>query len=98
MVRNLREIGFEFFSPEGSYYILGDFSRLSRQADTKFAMSMTVDCGVAVVPGSSFYADGRKGRTQVRFSYSKKDSTLSKAVEKMQAYFQGQSRGLGRGS
>ncbi len=87
MVKSLREIGFEFFTPEGSYYILADFSHLSRQTDTKFATSMTVDCGVAVVPGSSFYADGRKGRAQVRFSYSKKDSTLRKAAAKMRAYF-----------
>ncbi len=48
---------------------------------------MTVDCGVAVVPGSSFYADGPKGREQVRFSYSKKDSTLSKVVVKMRLHF-----------
>ena len=87
MVSSLREIGFELFEPEGAYYILADFSRLSRQTDARFAASLTVDCGVAVVPGSSFYADARKGRTQVRFSYSKKDSTLSEAVAKMRAYF-----------
>ena len=87
MVENLRDIGFEFFTPEGSYYILADFSNLSTLGDTKFATSMTIDGGVAVVPGSSFYSDGRKGATQVRFSYSKKDSTLKQAVDKMKAFF-----------
>ncbi|MDA4125493.1 MAG: aminotransferase class I/II-fold pyridoxal phosphate-dependent enzyme [Thaumarchaeota archaeon] len=87
IAKGLREIGFEFFMPEGSYYILADFGRLSSLPDTKFATSMTVDCGVAVVPGSSFYADGRRGRTQVRFSYSKKDATLKKAVSRMNRYF-----------
>ena len=87
MVKHLGEIGFEFFTPEGSYYILADFGRLSRLDDTKFATSMTTDCGVAVVPGSSFYSDGNKGSTQVRFSYSKKDPTLREAVGKMRTYF-----------
>ncbi|MBI3841155.1 MAG: aminotransferase class I/II-fold pyridoxal phosphate-dependent enzyme [Thaumarchaeota archaeon] len=89
MVEGLGDIGFEFFEPEGAYYILADFGRLSRSDDTKFATSMTIDCGVAVVPGSSFYSDGRKGRRQVRFSYSKKDSTLEEAVAKMSRYFSG---------
>lgn len=87
MVEKLREIGFEFFVPEGSYYILADFGGLSSLDDKKFAITMTTDCGVAVVPGSSFYSDGKKGSKQVRFSYSKKDSTLRRAVEKMKAYF-----------
>jgi len=87
MTKGLRDLGFEFFFPEGSYYILADFSSLSRLEDTKFASSMTVDCGVAVVPGSSFFADPRKGHKLVRFSYSKKDSTLSSAMGKMRAYF-----------
>ena len=87
MVENLRDIGFEFFTPEGSYYILADFGNLNTLGDTKFATSMTIDCGVAVVPGSSFYSGGRKGATQVRFSYSKKDSTLKQAVDKMKAFF-----------
>jgi len=83
----LKDIGFEFFRPEGSYYILADFGGLSSKDDRKFAYSMTVDCGVAVVPGSSFYSDPKLGRKQVRFSYSKKDSTLRKAAAKMKAFF-----------
>jgi L-glutamine---4-(methylsulfanyl)-2-oxobutanoate aminotransferase len=87
MVKSLKDIGFRFFIPEGSYYILADFSALSRADDSKFAAAMAVDCGVAVVPGSSFYSDRRAGRDEVRFSYSKKDSTLGAAVAKMESYF-----------
>ena len=91
MVRSLKEIGFRFFVPEGSYYILADFGDLSRADDSKFAKSMAIDCGVAVVPGSSFYSGRKAGRTEVRFSYSKKDATLRAAVAKMRSYF-GRSR------
>jgi aminotransferase len=87
IVKELKGVGFRFFVPEGSYYILADFSGLSRLDDTKFSTTMTTDCGVAVVPGSSFYSDGRMGRDQVRFSYSKKDSTLRAAVQRMKRYF-----------
>ncbi|QQG49568.1 MAG: aminotransferase class I/II-fold pyridoxal phosphate-dependent enzyme [archaeon] len=83
----LREIGFDFMTPEGAYYILADFGKLSKLDDTKFSYSMTIDCGVAVVPGSSFYSDRSKGRSLVRFSYSKKDSTLTDAVGKMRTFF-----------
>jgi len=34
---------------------------------------------VAGVPGSSFYKDQSKGRTQLRFCYCKKDETLQAA-------------------
>ena len=87
IVAGLKEIGFEFYSPEGAYYILADFRRLSRSSDTQFSKEMTQVCKVAVVPGSSFYSDGKKGRDKVRFSYSKKDSTLRKAVAQMKKYF-----------
>lgn len=87
MTKGLHELGFDFFTPEGAYYILADFRSLSRLDDTRFAISMTKDCGVAVVPGSSFYADREKGKSEVRFSYSKKNGTLRKALEMMERYF-----------
>lgn len=83
----LRDIGFRFSLPQGSYYILADFSELSKEDDRRFAVSLTTECGVAVVPGSSFYADGRTGRSKVRFSYSKKTSTLRNAMDRMRRFF-----------
>lgn len=92
MVKSLAKVGFKFLPPEGSYYILADFGALSPLPDKEFAITMTQDCSVAVVPGSSFYADPRRGRRQVRFSYSKKGSTLKKAVANMEYYFGSQGR------
>jgi aminotransferase len=87
MAKHLRDVGFEFSIPEGSYYIFADFERLSGLDDREFATSMTTECGVAVVPGSSFYLHERKPCTHVRFSYSKKESTLLRAVHRMETYF-----------
>lgn len=87
IVKGLRDIGFEFVTPEGSYYIFADFGALSKKDDREFSYEMTADCGVAVVPGSSFFLEGKKGRGRVRFSYSKKLSTLDSAISKMKSYF-----------
>ena len=39
---------------------------------------------VAVVPGSSFYQDPEKGRTQIRFAFSKKKETFDEAERRLQ--------------
>jgi aminotransferase len=45
---------------------------------------MIREIGVAVVPGSSFYHDGKLGSQQVRFCFCKKDETLEAAAERLQ--------------
>ena len=44
---------------------------------------LLIGLGVAGVPGSSFYKDPSKGRTQLRFCFCKKDSTLTAADERL---------------
>ncbi len=87
MVRRLSRMGFEFFVPEGSYYIFADFGNLSSLSEVEFANWMTIEGKVAVVPGSGFYLRPSEGRRFVRFSYSKKDSTLADAAARMDAFF-----------
>jgi aminotransferase len=83
LLRALEELGFDCPRPEGAYYIFADFKELSKLDDYKFAEHMARDIGVAVVPGSSFYAGREGGRTKVRFTFTKKDGTLKEAVDRM---------------
>ncbi|MDA4136908.1 MAG: aminotransferase class I/II-fold pyridoxal phosphate-dependent enzyme [Thaumarchaeota archaeon] len=83
LLRALEELGFDCPRPEGAYYIFADFKELSKLDDYKFAEHMARDVGVAVVPGSSFYAGREGGRTKVRFTFTKKDETLKEAVDRM---------------
>jgi aminotransferase len=39
--------------------------------------------GVASVPGSSFYRTGSRGRTKVRFCFSKRDETMAEADRRL---------------
>ena len=76
--------GFKCRPPEGAYYVLADFSGLSRLPDDEFAQWLTIEHGVASVPGSSFYSRPELGRTQVRFAFCKTEDMLQQAVERLQ--------------
>jgi aminotransferase len=84
LVEALTEAGFEFAVPEGAYYILADFSKLSDRDDVEFAKWMTRDVGVATVPGSSFYHERALGRSLVRFAFCKKFETLKRAAARLE--------------
>jgi len=75
--------GFQCESPEGAYYILADFSKLSDLPDDQFARWLTAEIGVAPVPGSSFFSRPEMGRTLVRFAFCKSLDVLNAAVERL---------------
>ena len=52
--------------------------------DYAFAMWLIKECGVATVPGSSFYAHTELGRTKIRFCFPKTDDILREAGERLQ--------------
>ncbi|HWP44371.1 MAG TPA: aminotransferase class I/II-fold pyridoxal phosphate-dependent enzyme [Blastocatellia bacterium] len=83
MLAVLKEVGFKCFDPDGAYYVMTDISPFGYTDDVEFARFLVKDVGVAVVPGSSFYHDPKLGATQVRFTFCKKDETLSAAEERL---------------
>lgn len=83
LVEALEELGFEVWWPQGAYYVMTDFRALGMEDDTAFAMRLVREIGVAVVPGSSFYAYPDRGRTQVRFAFCKREETLREAVARL---------------
>jgi aspartate/methionine/tyrosine aminotransferase len=70
-------------TPAGAYYIMCDASVLGMGDDTATARALTREVGVATVPGSSFYSRPGLGRSKIRFSYSKKLSTLQEAGRRL---------------
>lgn len=76
----LQRTGFKPSLPRGAYYIIADvgnlMDRLGVADDFSFSRKLIELTGVATVPGSSFYSDPVKGRTQVRFCFCKKWETL----------------------
>jgi aminotransferase len=83
MVAALNEGGFNFWAPEGAYYILADFSELSDLRGLSFALWLAKEVGVATVPGTSFYHEPGVGDTVTRFAFCKKPETLERAAERL---------------
>jgi aspartate/methionine/tyrosine aminotransferase len=80
----LVDAGFECFKPDGAYYIMADIRPLGGKNDIDFAMYLTKEIGVAVVPGSSFYSPGSPdGRKLIRFCFCKELATLEAAAKRL---------------
>ncbi len=66
----------------GSYFICGSYERISDEADKDLAIRLTKEAGVATIPVSAFYQNGKDDKV-LRFCFSKKKETLEAAVEKL---------------
>ena len=63
---------------EGTYFCTFDYSAISQEADTAFAKRMTQEYGVAAIPVSVFYSDGRDDKI-IRLCFAKTEETLEQA-------------------
>ncbi|TNF24461.1 MAG: aminotransferase class I/II-fold pyridoxal phosphate-dependent enzyme [Bacteroidetes bacterium] len=73
---------FKLRPSEGTYFQLLDYSDISDEKDTDFAVRLTKDTGVAAIPVSVFYHQKNEDRF-LRFCFAKEDETLEKAAEKL---------------
>jgi methionine aminotransferase len=67
---------------EGTYFQCVDYSAISDQPEEAFCRWLTTELGVAAIPLSAFYEDGRNQRL-ARFCFAKKDETLDRALERL---------------
>ncbi|HWV65491.1 methionine aminotransferase [Chitinophaga sp.] len=68
---------------QGSYFQLMKYDRISAEGDKDFAIRMTKEFGVAVIPVSAFYQDGKDDHV-IRFCFAKKQATLEQAAARLQ--------------
>jgi methionine aminotransferase len=73
---------FNSIPSQGTYFQLADYSDISNEADTDFAIRMTKEFGVAVIPISVFYTNPVDNKA-VRFCVAKTDETLEAAAERI---------------
>ena len=70
----------------GTFFLLADYSDISKQAEADFARDLTVNHGVTVIPVSAFYRQPDAPESNhriVRFCFAKKDATLDAALERL---------------
>ncbi|MFI7893459.1 pyridoxal phosphate-dependent aminotransferase [Streptomyces sp. CACIS-1.16CA] len=83
LAEGLRTAGFRVYEPEGTYFITTDISPFGDEDAYTFCRALPERCGVAAVPNSVFYDDPEAGRSQVRFTFCKRDDVLRDAVERL---------------
>jgi len=78
----MKETRFSMLNSAGTYFICGSYERISDETDREFAIRLTKEAGVTLIPVSAFYQSGKDNKV-VRFCFGKKESTLEKAVERL---------------
>lgn len=87
LITGLRNAGFKTHTPEGTYFVMADFSDVFDGDDIEFSRYLTSEIGVACIPPTFFYSTGHAhmASTQARFAFCKSDDTLRQAAERLAA-------------
>lgn len=80
-LNGLKEIGLDFYSPQGTYFVMVDISKFNRKSDYDFCVELSQKIGVTPVPGSSFFKDDNTD--YVRFHFAKNDDTLIESINRL---------------
>jgi aspartate/methionine/tyrosine aminotransferase len=87
LTAGLRDVGFEVLASEGSYFLTIDIRSIGfAGTDSDFCRHITTEAGVAAVPVSAFYLDGKPDHF-VRFCFCKRDSILDEACARLRRHF-----------
>jgi len=79
----LKEIGFEVYQPDGTYFITTDVAALGERDGVEFCLNLPEKAGVVAIPSAVFYDDREAGRTQVRFAFCKREEVLQEALRRL---------------
>ncbi|HZY37500.1 MAG TPA: methionine aminotransferase [Mucilaginibacter sp.] len=78
----LEQTRFKLLPCSGSYFQSVTYNDITDEKDSEFALRLTKDFGVAVIPTSAFYTRGTDYHV-LRFCFAKRQETLDKAVERL---------------
>lgn len=78
----MKNTKFDLLTTHGSYFVCASYGRISDESDKDLAIRLTKEAGVATIPVSAFYHNGKDDKV-VRFCFSKQSRTLQQAVERL---------------
>ncbi|MES2397982.1 MAG: methionine aminotransferase [Bacteroidota bacterium] len=76
----IKNSNFKFEPASGTYFQLLNYSEISKEKDSNFAIRLTKEFGIASIPVSMFYHHSIDNK-MLRFCFAKKEETLEKAAE-----------------
>ena len=80
----MKETSFSLLPSFGSYFICGTYEKISGLPAKDFALELTKKAGVATIPVSAFYNDGKDDKV-LRFCFAKKEETITEATRRLTA-------------
>lgn len=85
MMQALDAAGLKSITPQGTYFVMADFSGVFEGDDVAFTKHLIENIGVACIPPSAFFSPEHTYITKdhVRFAFCKSDDTLKAAGERM---------------
>ena len=78
----LKNSRFELMPCEGTYFQVASYAAISNENDVNFCKRLIIEHGVAAIPISTFYADG-KDLKLIRFCFAKDKTTLDEAAKRL---------------
>lgn len=78
----LKNSRFKLMPCEGTYFQVASYTAISDESDVDFCKRLIIDHGVAAIPISTFYANG-KDLKLIRFCFAKDNATLEAAAKKL---------------
>lgn len=81
----LNEVGFACYPSQGAFYAMVDIRGFGYATDMAFVRYLIKEIGVALAPGSSFFANPADGYGLVRLSFARSDQTIQAAEQRLAA-------------
>jgi methionine transaminase len=81
-LNRMKQTKFTPLASNGSYFQLYSYAHISNEKEMDFATRLTREYGVATIPLSSFYKNGRENQV-LRFCFTKKEATLEEAANRL---------------
>jgi methionine transaminase len=78
----MKQTKFKPIPSYGSYFQVYSYQDISKENEKEFAIRLTKEYGVATIPVSAFYQQETNHQV-LRFCFSKKETTLDQAVERL---------------
>jgi N-succinyldiaminopimelate aminotransferase len=87
MLSALDGAGMKYFAPQGTYFVLADFSAIFDGTSLECVMHLIKEYGIAAIPPETFYSQEHAhiGRNYVRFAFCKSDEMLQQAQKRLVA-------------
>jgi methionine aminotransferase len=86
LANGLKQTRFKALPSYGTFFMLADYSEISKLPEAEFSIWLTKEHGVTVIPVSAFYGEPDAPSSNhhiIRFCFAKQQSTLDNAIERL---------------